>query len=82
MILVGFLIFELVGFRDTSGLLAAGLETQKTGAGEARLLRLMMCDGSGWIRRRDGAAVYGTVVVMAKPPLLALVPPRDVTRIT
>jgi hypothetical protein len=33
VILVGFLIFELVGFWNTSGLLAAGLETQKTGAG-------------------------------------------------
>lgn len=31
--LVDFLIFELVGFRNTSGLLAAGLETEKTGAG-------------------------------------------------
>ena len=79
---VHFRAFELAGIGGNSGALAASLETQKTGAGEARLLRLMMCDGSGWIRRRDGAAVYGTVVVMAKPPLLALVPPRDVTRIT
>jgi hypothetical protein len=39
-------------------------------------------DFSVWIGRRGLAAVYGTVVVMMKPPLLALVPPREVTRAT
>jgi hypothetical protein len=33
VILVDFLIFDLVEIRHTSGLLAAGLVTEKTGAG-------------------------------------------------
>ena len=77
-----FLTFDPMEIGNTSGPLAAGLETQKTGAGEGRLPRLMLCDGSVWIRRRGFAAVYGTVVAMTKPPLLALVPPTDVTRTT
>lgn len=39
-------------------------------------------DISVWIGRRDFAAVYGTVVAMAKRVLLPLVPPREVTRTT